>query len=156
RSVPTGPATRVRLERDMDAVFLSRHRRMAPIMGRGGRKVSAGLSYTVKGFLRMSRARHRSRALRAWRGGPLARRAGRPSPLPPPPPPPAVWRSWRALARVRGFARPRLLASPLRRRSGPLSDWFFTSDLHGQGRLYEELVALVAARHPRVVIIRGG
>jgi uncharacterized protein len=36
-----------------------------------------------------------------------------------------------------------------------VSDWFFTSDLHGQGRLYEELVALTAARRPRVVIIGG-
>ena len=36
-----------------------------------------------------------------------------------------------------------------------MSDWFFTSDLHGQGRLYEELVALTAARLPRVVIIGG-
>jgi Icc-related predicted phosphoesterase len=36
-----------------------------------------------------------------------------------------------------------------------VSDWFFTSDLHGQGRLYEELVALAAVRRPRVVIIGG-
>src|SRR4030095_16056549 len=63
--------------------------------------------------------------------------------------------AWRAVARVRRFERPRLLASTLRRRSGPLSDWFFTSDLHGQGRLYEELVAWAAARHPRVGILGG-
>jgi Icc-related predicted phosphoesterase len=36
-----------------------------------------------------------------------------------------------------------------------LSDWFFTSDLHGQGRLYEELVALTATRRPRAVLIGG-
>lgn len=36
-----------------------------------------------------------------------------------------------------------------------MSDWFFTSDLHGQGRLYEELVALAASRRPRVVMIGG-
>jgi Icc-related predicted phosphoesterase len=36
-----------------------------------------------------------------------------------------------------------------------LSNWFFTSDLHGQGALYEELVALAAAHRPRVVLIGG-
>jgi len=36
-----------------------------------------------------------------------------------------------------------------------VSDWFFTSDLHGQGRLYEELVALVAARRPVALLIGG-
>lgn len=36
-----------------------------------------------------------------------------------------------------------------------MSDWFFTSDLHGQGRLYEELVALTAVRRPRAVVIGG-
>jgi Icc-related predicted phosphoesterase len=33
--------------------------------------------------------------------------------------------------------------------------WFFTSDLHGQGALYEQLVALCAAHQPRVVLIGG-
>ena len=36
-----------------------------------------------------------------------------------------------------------------------MSQWFFTSDLHGQGALYEQLVALVAAHKPRVVLIGG-
>jgi uncharacterized protein len=36
-----------------------------------------------------------------------------------------------------------------------LSDWFFTSDLHGQGALYEQLVALVAIRRPAAVLIGG-
>jgi len=36
-----------------------------------------------------------------------------------------------------------------------LSQWFFTSDLHGQGALYEQLVALVATRRPRAVLIGG-
>jgi Icc-related predicted phosphoesterase len=36
-----------------------------------------------------------------------------------------------------------------------LSDWFFTSDLHGQGALYEQLMAHVATRRPPVVIIGG-
>ena len=36
-----------------------------------------------------------------------------------------------------------------------MPDWFFTSDLHGQGALYEQLVALTAARRPRVVLIGG-
>lgn len=36
-----------------------------------------------------------------------------------------------------------------------MSDWFFTSDLHGQGALYEQLVALVAVRRPRAVILGG-
>src|SRR5690242_337214 len=40
-------------------------------------------------------------------------------------------------------------------RSLPLPDWFFTSDLHGQGALYEQLVALAAARQPRAVLIGG-
>ncbi len=33
--------------------------------------------------------------------------------------------------------------------------WFFTSDLHGQGALYEQLVALTAAQRPRAVLIGG-
>jgi Icc-related predicted phosphoesterase len=33
--------------------------------------------------------------------------------------------------------------------------WFFTSDLHGQGALYEQIVALAAAHRPRVVLIGG-
>ncbi|HYM81094.1 MAG TPA: metallophosphoesterase [Candidatus Limnocylindria bacterium] len=36
-----------------------------------------------------------------------------------------------------------------------MSDWFFTSDLHGQGALYEQLVAHVATRRPRAVLIGG-
>lgn len=36
-----------------------------------------------------------------------------------------------------------------------LPDWFFTSDLHGQGALYEQLMAIAAARNPRVVVIGG-
>ena len=36
-----------------------------------------------------------------------------------------------------------------------MPDWFFTSDLHGQGALYEQLVALTATRRPRVVVIGG-
>jgi Icc-related predicted phosphoesterase len=34
-------------------------------------------------------------------------------------------------------------------------EWFFTSDLHGQGALYEQLVALTATRRPRAVVIGG-
>jgi Icc-related predicted phosphoesterase len=34
-------------------------------------------------------------------------------------------------------------------------EWFYTSDLHGQGALYEQLVAIVAARRPRAVLIGG-
>jgi Icc-related predicted phosphoesterase len=34
-------------------------------------------------------------------------------------------------------------------------DWFFTSDLHGQGALYEQVVAMTAARRPRAVLIGG-
>jgi len=36
-----------------------------------------------------------------------------------------------------------------------LPQWFFTSDLHGQGALYEQLVALVAAHRPQAVLIGG-
>jgi len=36
-----------------------------------------------------------------------------------------------------------------------LSQWFFTSDLHGQGSLYEQLLAIVAAHLPRAVVIGG-
>jgi len=36
-----------------------------------------------------------------------------------------------------------------------LSEWLFTSDLHGQTSLYEQLVAVVAAHHPRAVLIGG-
>ena len=36
-----------------------------------------------------------------------------------------------------------------------MPDWFFTSDLHGQGALYEQLVAIVATRRPRAVVIGG-
>jgi len=33
--------------------------------------------------------------------------------------------------------------------------WFFTSDLHGQYALYEQLIALAATRRPRVIAIGG-
>jgi uncharacterized protein len=33
--------------------------------------------------------------------------------------------------------------------------WFYTSDLHGQGALYEQLIATVAAQRPRAVLIGG-
>ncbi len=36
-----------------------------------------------------------------------------------------------------------------------MSDWFFTSDLHGQGALYEQVVALVAAHRPHALILGG-
>lgn len=36
-----------------------------------------------------------------------------------------------------------------------MPDWFFTSDLHGQGALYEQLVAHVATRRPRAAVIGG-
>ncbi|TMQ67670.1 MAG: hypothetical protein E6K78_04040 [Candidatus Eisenbacteria bacterium] len=36
-----------------------------------------------------------------------------------------------------------------------MPDWFFTSDLHGQGALYEELMAVSAARRPGAVLIGG-
>ena len=36
-----------------------------------------------------------------------------------------------------------------------MPDWFFTSDLHGQGALYEQVVAMTAARRPRVVLLGG-
>ena len=36
-----------------------------------------------------------------------------------------------------------------------MPQWFFTSDLHGQGALYEQLVALTAAQRPRAVLIGG-
>lgn len=36
-----------------------------------------------------------------------------------------------------------------------MSEWFFTSDLHGQGALYEQVVAQVAMRRPPVVILGG-
>ena len=36
-----------------------------------------------------------------------------------------------------------------------MPDWFFTSDLHGQGALYEQLVAITAARRPPAVLIGG-
>jgi Icc-related predicted phosphoesterase len=34
-------------------------------------------------------------------------------------------------------------------------EWLFTSDLHGQTSLYEQLVATAAAHHPRAVLIGG-
>jgi Icc-related predicted phosphoesterase len=36
-----------------------------------------------------------------------------------------------------------------------VSQWLFTSDLHGQGSLYEQLVAMVATRRPEAVLIGG-
>jgi Icc-related predicted phosphoesterase len=36
-----------------------------------------------------------------------------------------------------------------------MSLWFYTSDLHGQGSLYEQAVAMIAARRPSVVILGG-
>ncbi|MFI5370105.1 MAG: metallophosphoesterase [Candidatus Eisenbacteria bacterium] len=35
------------------------------------------------------------------------------------------------------------------------SEWLFTSDLHGQGALYEQVASLVAERRPPVVILGG-
>ena len=36
-----------------------------------------------------------------------------------------------------------------------MSEWLFTSDLHGQTALYEQVVAIAAAHHPRAVVIGG-
>jgi len=36
-----------------------------------------------------------------------------------------------------------------------LAEWFFTSDLHGSGELYEQVMSLAAARRPRAVILGG-
>ena len=36
-----------------------------------------------------------------------------------------------------------------------MSDWFFTSDLHGSSELYEQVVALTASQKPRAVILGG-
>ena len=36
-----------------------------------------------------------------------------------------------------------------------MSHWFFTSDLHGQGSLYEQLLAIGAAHRPRAIMIGG-
>jgi Icc-related predicted phosphoesterase len=36
-----------------------------------------------------------------------------------------------------------------------MSEWFFTSDLHGQGALYEQLVAITAAHRPGAVLLGG-
>lgn len=36
-----------------------------------------------------------------------------------------------------------------------MSEWFFTSDLHGQFALYEQLAALAARHRPRAIIIGG-
>ena len=35
------------------------------------------------------------------------------------------------------------------------SEWFFTSDLHGQGELYEQVVTLAAERRPGAVLLGG-
>ena len=36
-----------------------------------------------------------------------------------------------------------------------MSDWFFTSDLHGSSELYEQVVALAAEHRPRAVLLGG-
>lgn len=36
-----------------------------------------------------------------------------------------------------------------------MAQWFFTSDLHGQGALYEQVVAIAAGGAPRAVILGG-
>jgi Icc-related predicted phosphoesterase len=36
-----------------------------------------------------------------------------------------------------------------------VSEWFFASDLHGQGALYEQLVALAAAHRPAALVLGG-
>ena len=36
-----------------------------------------------------------------------------------------------------------------------MSEWFFTSDLHGSSELYEQVVALAATRRPRAVLLGG-
>lgn len=36
-----------------------------------------------------------------------------------------------------------------------MPEWFFTSDLHGQTALYEQLLAIVAAHRPQAVVIGG-
>jgi len=36
-----------------------------------------------------------------------------------------------------------------------VAEWLFTSDLHGQTALYEEIVELAAARRPRAILIGG-
>ena len=36
-----------------------------------------------------------------------------------------------------------------------VSEWFFTSDLHGQGELYEQIVTLAAERKPGAVLLGG-
>lgn len=36
-----------------------------------------------------------------------------------------------------------------------MSEWFFTSDLHGQNSLYEQALGLVQARRPRVLVLGG-
>ena len=36
-----------------------------------------------------------------------------------------------------------------------MAEWFFTSDLHGSGELYEQVLALATKRRPRAVILGG-
>ncbi len=36
-----------------------------------------------------------------------------------------------------------------------MSEWFFTSDLHGQGELYEQVVTLAAEQKPEAVLLGG-
>ena len=38
---------------------------------------------------------------------------------------------------------------------GVSASWFFTSDLHGQSALYEQLLAIAAAHRPRAILIGG-
>jgi len=42
-----------------------------------------------------------------------------------------------------------------RKREIELSEWFYTSDLHGQGALYEQVLALGATRRPSAVLLGG-
>src|SRR6266542_466080 len=45
-----------------------------------------------------------------------------------------------------------ILSRPRERR---VSEWLFTSDLHGQSALYEQLVAIAAAHRPSAVVLGG-
>src|SRR6516162_11377971 len=63
-----------------------------------------------------------------------------------------------AAARMASRLRlPDRLGSLRRRRARRrnLAEWFFTSDLHGSGELYEQVMSLAAARRPRAVILGG-
>ena len=52
------------------------------------------------------------------------------------------------------MSRPHVLKMS-RRPEFRVPDWFFTSDLHGHGALYEQMMALVAAHRPQAVLIGG-